>query len=448
MWRGMRSVNVNVTIACQYPDSGDQRDAGRGAPPDPASAVAGIMSVVVETTIGDMTIDLMIRERPKSSFNFVKLCKTKYYNCCLFHRIERDFIAQTGDPTGTGSGGSSVFQQVRGPDHRFFERETRPRINHEHIGTVSFVDNGDGLHGSQFFITLGQDLDFLDDKHTVFGRVVEGLDVVQKLNGEISDTDHKPYRDIRITHTVILHDPFEDPPGLIVPPVSPEPPEEIFESDRIGIEEAIDETEGKPLEVIEETLMEKEAKARATILEMIGDLPDADMAPPENVLFICKLNAVTREEDLEIIFSRFGEIKSCEVIKDQRSGESLQYGFIEFANRQDCEKAYFKMDNVLIDDRRIHVDFSQSVSKYKWKGKGKGVIVHDEKQVEHRNRDDRSRTHRGNTDHRRDHHEKRRRRSSSTDRKRSRDSSSYSHKSSDDRSHRPSSRRHDRSHRH
>lgn len=66
---------------------------------------------------------------------------------------------------------------------------------------------------------------------------------------------------------------------------------------------------------------------------------------------------------------------SCEVIRDQKTQESLQYAFIEFEDRKACEDAYFKMDNVLIDDRRIHVDFSQSVSKYKWKGKGRGVQV-------------------------------------------------------------------------
>ena len=64
----------------------------------------------------------------------------------------------------------------------------------------------------------------------------------------------------------------------------------------------------------------------------MGDLPDAEVEAPENVLFVCKLNPVTTSEDLEIIFSRFGEIKSCEVICDQKSGESLQYAFIEFSS--------------------------------------------------------------------------------------------------------------------
>ena len=61
---------------------------------------------------------------------------------------------------------------------------------------------------------------------------------------------------------------------------------------------------------------------------------------------------------------------SCEIIRDRLSGNSLQYAFIEFDNPKSCEDAYFKMDNVLIDDRRIHVDFSQSVSRLQWKGKG------------------------------------------------------------------------------
>lgn len=68
------------------------------------------------------------------------------------------------------------------------------------------------------------------------------------------------------------------------------------------------------------------------------------------------------DEDLELIFSRFGKILSCEVIRDKRTGDSLQYAFIEFENQKDCEQAYFKMQGVLIDDHRIHVDFSQSVS--------------------------------------------------------------------------------------
>ena len=112
-------------------------------------------------------------------------------------------------------------------------------------------------------------------------------------------------------------------------------------------------------------MSQREAQANAQILEMVGDIPDADAKPPENVLFVCKLNPATTAEDLEVIFSRFGPIISSEVIKDQKTGDSLQYAFIEFENEEDCTNAYFKMDNVLIDDRRIHVDFCQSLAKVK-----------------------------------------------------------------------------------
>lgn len=81
------------------------------------------------------------------------------------------------------------------------------------------------------------------------------------------------------------------------------------------------------------------------------------------MLFVCKLNAVTQDEDLEVIFSRFGRVKSCEVVRDWKTGDSLQYAFVEFEDVESCEKAYFKMQGVLIDERRIHVDFSQSVRK-------------------------------------------------------------------------------------
>ncbi|XP_062293033.1 peptidyl-prolyl cis-trans isomerase-like 4 [Scomber scombrus] len=328
------------------------------------------MAVLLETTLGDVVIDLFTDERPKTCLNFLKLCKIKYYNYCLVHNVQRDFIMQTGDPTGTGRGGESIFSKLYGDQARFFEAEKTPRIKHRKKGTVSMVNNGNDQHGSQFLITAGENLDYLDGVHTVFGEVSEGMDVLIKINETFVDKDFVPFQDIRINHTVILEDPFDDPPDLPVPDRSPEPTREQLDSGRIGADEVIDDADGKGAEELEERLKEKEAKTQAILLEMVGDLPDADVRPPENVLFVCKLNPVTTDEDLEIIFSRFGTIKCCEIIRDWKSGDSLCYAFIEFDKQEDCEKAYFKMDNVLIDDRRIHVDFSQSVSKIKWKGKG------------------------------------------------------------------------------
>ncbi|CAI2319416.1 unnamed protein product [Caenorhabditis sp. 36 PRJEB53466] len=327
----------------------------------------------METTLGDLVIDLFVKERPRCATNFLKLCKKRYYNLNQFHSIERNYVAQSGDPTGTGKGGESIFSEMYGEPGRYFEREDLPKMRHTRMGIVSFVNNGDNMLGSQFFITLGENLDYLDEQHTIFGQVTEGLETLERLNEQLTDVNHKPFRDIRISHTIILDDPFEDDSRITYPSRSPSPTYEMLvKTDQIALDEKEDEDEGKTAEEIAEELKQREMAEQAQILEMVGDLRDADEVPPENVLFVCKLNPVTTDEDLEIIFSRFGKINNCEIVRDRRSGDSLQYAFIEFAEAKSCENAFFKMDNVLIDDRRIHVDFSQSVSQnYKYKPKSK-----------------------------------------------------------------------------
>lgn len=130
------------------------------------------MSVVIETTLGDFTVDLFLKERPKACLNFLKLCKIKYYNYNLFHTVSRNFIAQTGDPTGSRDGGESVFGVLDGPQKRYFQAEKNPRIKHLTMGLVSFVGDENNMIGSQFFITLGTDLTYLDEHHCVFGEVL------------------------------------------------------------------------------------------------------------------------------------------------------------------------------------------------------------------------------------------------------------------------------------
>jgi peptidyl-prolyl cis-trans isomerase-like 4 len=222
-------------------------------------------------------------------------------------------------------------------------------------------DPDERLAGSQFIVTLGDNLEYLDGKAAIFGKVVEGLDVLEKINGAFVDEKGSPLKDIRIRHTVVLDDPFPDPPGLEEPAQSPLPTPAQLATVRIADDEDLEEETDQ--EALEKLRREREARAQALTLEMVGDLPFAEVRPPENILFVCKLNPVTQDEDLELIFSRFGKILSCEVIRDRKTGDSLQYAFIEFEHQKECEQAYFKMQDVLIDDHRIHVDFSQSVSK-------------------------------------------------------------------------------------
>ncbi|KAF8312299.1 cyclophilin-like domain-containing protein [Cantharellus anzutake] len=334
------------------------------------------MSVLLETSLGDIVIDLEVEACPRTCENFLKLCKVYYYNLNAFFNVSKDFLAQTGDPTATGTGGESfesyLASKVPGSTPlslaRYFVPEILPRLKHARRGTVSMAvapsldSKSIGGCGSQFFITLADDVDYLDGKHAVFGRVVEGFDTLEKLNEVFVDSQNRPLKDIRIRHVIVLDDPFPDPPNLVVPPASPTiAPDRDLEMVRIAEDE--DPLEVVPEEEAEQRRRQNAAKASALTLEMVGDLPFANVRPPENVLFVCKLNSVTRDEDLELIFSRFGKIMSCQVIRDKKTGDSLQYAFIEFDKREDAEQAYFKMQNVLVDDRRIWVDFSQSVAK-------------------------------------------------------------------------------------
>ena len=327
------------------------------------------MSVLLNTSAGDIVIDLFADQCPIAAKNFLKLCQIKYYNNCLFYNVQQNFIAQTGDPTGTGKGGCSAYGIANGESQIYFQDEIVKGRKINKVGMVGMAHTGGkpDSNRSQFFITLrGEDFEQFETTHTMFGEIAEGLEVLEKINGLYCDEEGRPYQDVRILHTYILDDPFPDLPNLTIPPGSPERtyPEEERVRRRLAYSETIeDDADGKTAEELDQSIRRKEAKSRAIVLEMTGDLPDAEVKPPDEVLFVCKLNPVTTDEDLELIFSRFGTIKSCEVIRDFKTGESLNYAFIEFETAASCIEAYEKMNNVLIDDRRIKVDFSQSVSK-------------------------------------------------------------------------------------
>uniref|UniRef100_A0A4W5MYD5 Peptidyl-prolyl cis-trans isomerase n=1 Tax=Hucho hucho TaxID=62062 RepID=A0A4W5MYD5_9TELE len=252
----------------------------------------------------------------KTSLNFLKLCKIKFYNYCLIHNVQRDFLVQTGDSTGTGLGGESVYGKLYVNSMETKSASLMQRKTHESNrkkGMVSMVNNGSDHHGSQFLITTGENLDYLDGVHTVFGEVSEGIGVLDKITDNCDVT-----LDFLMLCTVHL---------LFICKVKPSG----VQSGRIGAEEVINDTDGKEAEELDELL--KEAKTQAILLEMVGDLPDAEVKPPENV---CKLNPETTDEDLEIIFSRFLLIKCCEIIRGRKSGDSLCYAFIEFEKMCIC----------------------------------------------------------------------------------------------------------------
>lgn len=192
------------------------------------------MSVLLETSKGDIVIDLLVDYAPKLCENFLKLCKVKYYNYSPVHSIQKGFSFQTGDPLGPLSkqsdGGSSIWGVLsHDASRRTFPALFHPKLKHLERGTVGMATvahptNPDvRLAGSQFIVSLGDDTDFLDGKSAIFGRVVEGFDVLEQINEAVVDDKGYPLIDIRINHTVILDDPYPDPDGLVEPPSSPKP---------------------------------------------------------------------------------------------------------------------------------------------------------------------------------------------------------------------------------
>jgi peptidyl-prolyl cis-trans isomerase-like 4 len=184
------------------------------------------MAVLLETSQGDMVIDLYADDCPIASKNFIKLCKMKHYNNCLFFNVQKDFMVQSGDPTNTGKGGSSLNSMLYGEQAKYFEDEFRKHLRHDKTGVVSMAAAGEDMNGSSFFITTrAENLDYLDDTHTVFGQVSEGFDTLGKINEAFVDPQNVPWQVIRIKHTIILDDPFDDPPGLadLIPGSSPRP---------------------------------------------------------------------------------------------------------------------------------------------------------------------------------------------------------------------------------
>jgi peptidyl-prolyl cis-trans isomerase-like 4 len=128
--------------------------------------------------------------------------------------VSKDFIAKTGDPTASGTGGESLQAYITPDAPRYFTPELVPRFKHTQKGTVSMAvaPSLDGKYnggcGSQFFVTLGDSIEYLDGKHAVFGHVVEGFDTLDKLNEVFTDQEGRPLKDVRIRHVVILGQPM------------------------------------------------------------------------------------------------------------------------------------------------------------------------------------------------------------------------------------------------
>jgi len=378
------------------------------------------MALLLETTLGDLVIDLDVEGGPELCKNVLKLAKARYYTSTLVYNVQANRFCQLGDPQGDGSGGACIYglistllasedgtlsnQKVLQSQQRFLKSNMgRPLTREEcqekgRVVATEMKGIADTI-GSQLLITTSEGKDMaLDGFKTSSAVATNGEDrqffrsvgvvredennVLDKIASTYCDAEGRPYADIRVIRALVIDDPFDDPPGMAVllkergvvmdddervvsSPVYERPPEENAEI-RIQADQVDPlngEEDAEKMREQEEQVQLREDKSRAVVLEMLGDLPDAEIKAPENVLFVCKLNPVTEDEDLELIFSRFDEKVKAEIIRDNDTGSSLQYAFVEFTTKQQAVEAYFKMNNALVDDRRIKVDFSQSVAK-------------------------------------------------------------------------------------
>lgn len=147
------------------------------------------------TNMGDFEIELFPFEAPKTVKNFASLANKGFYDGIIFHRVIKDFMIQGGDPTGTGRGGSSIYG---GP----FEDEFSINLRHDSPGILSMANSGPNTNQSQFFITTVP-TPWLDAKHTVFGKVVKGMDIIYAIGEVETNQMDRPAQDVVMQKVIV-----------------------------------------------------------------------------------------------------------------------------------------------------------------------------------------------------------------------------------------------------
>lgn len=156
------------------------------------------MIVVLETNQGSIELELMTKIAPKTCENFSTHAKNGYYDGIVFHRVIKDFMIQGGDPTGTGMGGESIWGKP-------FGDECDPNVRFEGPMLLAMANAGPGTNGSQFFITTAA-TPWLHMRHTIFGKVVEGEDVVRAIEGVDTDSSDRPDKEQKILRAYVKED--------------------------------------------------------------------------------------------------------------------------------------------------------------------------------------------------------------------------------------------------
>ncbi|OZJ05976.1 hypothetical protein BZG36_01215 [Bifiguratus adelaidae] len=156
----------------------------------------------IVTNLGNINVELSCDKTPRTCHNFILLAKRGYYKGVSFHRSIKHFMIQGGDPTGTGRGGESAWGKKFADEFKFAQ-------THNARGLLSMANSGKDTNGSQFFITY-RPCTHLDNKHTIFGKMVGGMDVLDKMEAIPTDEDDRPQQRIRMIDVVVFVDPYQD----------------------------------------------------------------------------------------------------------------------------------------------------------------------------------------------------------------------------------------------
>ncbi|KAL8439690.1 hypothetical protein Efla_004810 [Eimeria flavescens] len=161
------------------------------------------MSVTLKTNLGDLKAELFCQQTPRTCKNFLALCASNAYDGCIVTRNIKGFAVQTGDPTNTGKGGESIYGG-------FFEDEFVATLKHDRRGVLSMANQGaPNTNGSQFFITYSRQ-PHLNGVYTVFGRLIDGLDTLDKIEKEPVGRKNRPLNEIKILQTIIHANPIAE----------------------------------------------------------------------------------------------------------------------------------------------------------------------------------------------------------------------------------------------
>ncbi|CAK9085286.1 unnamed protein product [Durusdinium trenchii] len=199
----IREVHTHCHSCALAESRAEPRDATRAAQRRRAAdGPASRMALTIKTNLGPLKVELFCAQTPKTCKNFLALAASGYYDNTNFHRNIKGFMIQGGDPTGTGKGGQSIYGG-------YFEDEFVSTLKHERRGCLSMVNTGPNTNGSQFFITYSRQ-PHLNGVYTTFGRLIDGLDTLDKMEKEPINAKNRPMRPIKIESIIIHANPIAD----------------------------------------------------------------------------------------------------------------------------------------------------------------------------------------------------------------------------------------------